>query len=316
MRLAKCIASLQDGCMTTFSRHFCTQASTDSTLHRSSLTGQNTATAEPHFFNEKSYCLVADSTIPELKILERNCSESSITRGLRRFRIKRNSSDGRSIAASHALGREVSGISLIIHAGLLHSGAQGHAIESTTDAVEISDGPIEELSMGLLLSDRDRQLGSDATTYAVGMLCDRLRSHLSEVTIPPSGQLQEWQISAIHAFLSSHLVAPISVSDLAKLCRLSSCQFSRLFKATYGSPFYQVVLHERVKRAMHSLRNSEAPLSEIALDCGFSDQSCFTRRFTMITGSSPGLWRKRFRKRIVFTGPPPADATIFAQRQA
>lgn len=33
-------------------------------------------------------------------------------------------------------------------------------------------------------------------------------------------------------------------------------------------------------------------LAEIALDCGFADQSHFTRVFTREEGTSPGSWRR------------------------
>ncbi|MGQ4827916.1 helix-turn-helix domain-containing protein [Enterococcus faecalis] len=34
------------------------------------------------------------------------------------------------------------------------------------------------------------------------------------------------------------------------------------------------------------------PLSDIALMCGFGDQSHFTRVFRQIAGTSPGAWRR------------------------
>jgi AraC-like DNA-binding protein len=40
------------------------------------------------------------------------------------------------------------------------------------------------------------------------------------------------------------------------------------------------------------LRGSETSLADIALACGFADQSHFTRTFTRVFGISPGAWRK------------------------
>jgi AraC-like DNA-binding protein len=34
------------------------------------------------------------------------------------------------------------------------------------------------------------------------------------------------------------------------------------------------------------------PLCEIAIQCGFADQSHFTRVFSAKTGSAPGRWRR------------------------
>jgi AraC family transcriptional regulator len=38
--------------------------------------------------------------------------------------------------------------------------------------------------------------------------------------------------------------------------------------------------------------SSTLPLADIALICGFGDQSYFTRIFTRSVGASPGAWRR------------------------
>ncbi|WP_345774966.1 helix-turn-helix domain-containing protein [Sinorhizobium prairiense] len=40
------------------------------------------------------------------------------------------------------------------------------------------------------------------------------------------------------------------------------------------------------------LLESDAALSEVAISCGFSDQSHFTRVFSSIVGTTPGAWRR------------------------
>jgi AraC family transcriptional regulator len=52
------------------------------------------------------------------------------------------------------------------------------------------------------------------------------------------------------------------------------------------------MLSLRVERAMTLLRRPDLSLSEIALACGFADQSHFGRVFTRHTGQSPGTWRR------------------------
>jgi AraC-like DNA-binding protein len=41
------------------------------------------------------------------------------------------------------------------------------------------------------------------------------------------------------------------------------------------------------------LRDREMPLADVAITCGFADQSHFTRMFTRFVGVSPGAWRRR-----------------------
>ncbi|MGK9286391.1 helix-turn-helix transcriptional regulator [Sinorhizobium meliloti] len=55
---------------------------------------------------------------------------------------------------------------------------------------------------------------------------------------------------------------------------------------------YQWLLRERINRARTLLLETDASLSEVAISCGFSDQSHFTRVFTNVVGTTPGLWRR------------------------
>jgi len=51
---------------------------------------------------------------------------------------------------------------------------------------------------------------------------------------------------------------------------------------------HQWLLNLRVERGKEQLLNSDASLANIAIDCGFADQSHFTRVFTKHIGNSPG----------------------------
>ena len=51
----------------------------------------------------------------------------------------------------------------------------------------------------------------------------------------------------------------------------------------------------RIGCAQSLLRTSNAAIAEIALDCGFSDQSHFTTVFRKVVGASPAEWRRHRR---------------------
>jgi AraC-like DNA-binding protein len=48
----------------------------------------------------------------------------------------------------------------------------------------------------------------------------------------------------------------------------------------------------RVERAKLMMASTEQRLADIALACGFADQSHLNRCFRRIVGVSPGLWRR------------------------
>ena len=93
--------------------------------------------------------------------------------------------------------------------------------------------------------------------------------------------------------LASDLTGSHRLSDIARECNLSTSRFSRAFRNTVGESPHQWLIRQRIERAKVLLRDTDAPLAEIALTCGFCDQSHFTRSFTAWAGISPGRWRRR-----------------------
>jgi AraC family transcriptional regulator len=94
-----------------------------------------------------------------------------------------------------------------------------------------------------------------------------------------------------------HLEAPLSLRDLASLANLSLFHFARSFKESTGLSPHQYILRRRVDRAKQLLGGSSLSLAEIALRCGFSHQSHFTKAFRQITGVTPTRWREPARAR-------------------
>jgi AraC-like DNA-binding protein len=110
------------------------------------------------------------------------------------------------------------------------------------------------------------------------------------------GGLSPWQLRRALDFLSAHLSDDPGVADLARECGLSTGYFSRAFRQTTGVAPHQWLIRRRVERARQLLLGHGLELADIALVCGFVDQSHFTRVFTKLEGASPGKWRQRHRE--------------------
>jgi len=85
----------------------------------------------------------------------------------------------------------------------------------------------------------------------------------------------------------------ISLEHVARECGLSVSYFSRAFRKSTGMAPHRWLIQRRVEAAKALLSAKAASLSEIALLCGFADQSHFTRTFSGMVGSSPGAWRSQ-----------------------
>jgi AraC family transcriptional regulator len=112
---------------------------------------------------------------------------------------------------------------------------------------------------------------------------------------PRPGELAAWQVRRLTDYMNANLANKIYVEDLAALLGLSTSHFSRTFKATFRVPVHMWLIRKRVEIAQSLMLTSEQPLSEIALACGMSDQSHFTRAFRRVVGETPDAWRRSRR---------------------
>lgn len=107
--------------------------------------------------------------------------------------------------------------------------------------------------------------------------------------------LAAWQVRRVTAHIDVHLAGSIRNRDLAAAVKLSCGYFCQAFKESFGSPPHAYIVRRRVERAKTLLEGTDMALSQIALDCGFSDQSHFSRIFRRIAGENPWLWRHKRR---------------------
>jgi AraC-like DNA-binding protein len=100
--------------------------------------------------------------------------------------------------------------------------------------------------------------------------------------------------------MTGALIMPPTRSGIteASMTRKPSRLWMRKFGSTTANgslagPILQVPsVTRRVEVAKEKLRNTGLSLSDIALACGFGDQSHLTRVFTRMVGVSPGAWRR------------------------
>jgi AraC-like DNA-binding protein len=101
------------------------------------------------------------------------------------------------------------------------------------------------------------------------------------------GGLPAGTLRRVRDYIEAQLATPIAIGDLASLAGLSRCHFSRAFKQSVGIPPHRYVMNRRVERAAQLIQRTDRPLSQIALDVGFSDQSHFSRVMARATGFTP-----------------------------
>lgn len=166
------------------------------------------------------------------------------------------------------------------------------------DARVLADPVIRALGLSLVPAlaqpERSPRLFVDHVLFA-------LRAHVAKRFGQPerraqrSGGLAPWQERRAKELIDVHIGSDLSLAEVARECELSVAQFARAFKRSTGMPPYRYLLERRMERARELLVSSELPLADVAISCGFADQSHFTKAFQKRVGVSPGAFRAEAR---------------------
>lgn len=92
--------------------------------------------------------------------------------------------------------------------------------------------------------------------------------------------------------VQAHFDEPLRISQVAALAGLSPYQFDQRIRKIFQITAGQFIHKVRMDAAVRRLRETEDPVALIALDCGYSDQSAFTRQFRNTVGLSPTEFRR------------------------
>ena len=105
------------------------------------------------------------------------------------------------------------------------------------------------------------------------------------------------QFSKVIAYVEERYKTSLEVSELAQIACLSESQFRKRFVRLFKISPSKFINRIRVQTAAKLLLSGDDPIAEIALQCGFCDQSYFTRQFSQFFGLTPKRYRDRQGKR-------------------
>jgi AraC-like DNA-binding protein len=126
-----------------------------------------------------------------------------------------------------------------------------------------------------------------------------IMSHLNVQIATPDSEdtslLKPHDVSLIADYIVANPSQKISSKTLANVVGFSPAHMVRLFKRHYGLTPFRYWLNQRIERAKWLLERTEMPLSAIAKELVFEDQSHFTKVFCRSVGMTPNRYRRNFR---------------------
>lgn len=191
---------------------------------------------------------------------------------------------------SHSVGL---GQAAIIPAGKVHRYSAAESarflvanMTRLPDNVIATGEPVVEIDRGLLgfCNYAEAQLKSTSDP-AAGVFLYSLFYRLME-TQTFSGRTDP-RVLRVLQLIEEDLAISHSIEALAEVAHLSASQFKTLFKVNLGQSTRDYIATRRMEKAKTLLRNTDYPVSVVAVDVGYHDASAFTRRFRNHFGQTP-----------------------------
>ncbi len=192
---------------------------------------------------------------------------------------------------------EVDGPTRILVIGLTHallrSAAEGMGYNldriSMAPQFELRDPQLAHIGWALTaeleMSEPYGRLYADSLGLALA--AHILRRYESSLPGRIQNGLPKRRLQQVTDFIHDHLADDLPLAALANIARVSPSHFKVLFKQALGLPVHQYVVRCRVEYAIDLLMRDAAPLCDVALQAGFSDQSHMARWIRRITGKVP-----------------------------
>ena len=108
------------------------------------------------------------------------------------------------------------------------------------------------------------------------------------------GGLSHGRLRTAIDYIKAHLDEKLTLDAIAQQLNISQYHFCDLFKQSMKIAPYQYVMQQRIERAKQLLRkHREMAIVDIALSCGFANQTHFHKHFRKYTGMTPNTYQTK-----------------------
>jgi AraC family transcriptional regulator len=99
-------------------------------------------------------------------------------------------------------------------------------------------------------------------------------------------------VGVIYELMNDRWNEPLSLKDLSRAAGVHPVTVSKFFPKYFSCTFGEYMRRLKIEKSLRMIKNSPRSLTEIAYECGFYDQSHFTRTFKHLTGFLPNSYAR------------------------
>ncbi len=120
-----------------------------------------------------------------------------------------------------------------------------------------------------------------------------LGEHRLLVSTEPVQNQRVESLKKVITYIQENYQSKLYISELAGLANMNEQYFCRFFKKALGKTPVSYINDYRIRRAISLLRNTELPVTDVCLECGFNNLGHFMKEFKKATGLTPLQFRKK-----------------------
>ncbi|TDE41791.1 AraC family transcriptional regulator [Flavobacterium rhamnosiphilum] len=138
---------------------------------------------------------------------------------------------------------------------------------------------------------RETKVDDNQSQLSIQMLLLETLAKMLQNNQSKSNKKPNW-VSEINMILNDQFSDNLSLEYLSKTLNIHPVHLSRDFSKYFNSSFGEYIRKLKVEKSLELISQKKLDLTAIAFECGFSDQSHFTRCFKEINGINPSEYRK------------------------
>lgn len=143
---------------------------------------------------------------------------------------------------------------------------------------------------------RENQTGDEYSSLILEAMLQELLLQCSRectiIDVPERIHTTDQEIVYAARFMTEHYTEPITSAEIAAAAGFSPNYLSRKFREATGFGVHEYLVFYRLRHAARQLAETQKSITEIALQCGFSDSNYFKDAFKKKYGCTPREYRK------------------------